>query len=622
MKQLHKIYDVVVVGGGHAGIEAALIAAKMGAKTLLLTINLDTIGLMPCNPAIGGIGKGQLVKEIDALGGEMGRAIDSAGIQFRTLNQTKGPAVRSSRAQADKQLYRLYMKGAVESAQNLDVKEGHAINLIVEDGVVKGVNTVLGQPYYGARTIITTGTFLKGKIHVGFENQSGGRTGEAASNQLSTSLKDLGLTLGRLKTGTPPRIDGKTIDFSKFERQEGDDPIPFSFFTDKIEQRQVPCYIGYTNEKTHEVIRGDLKYSPLYGGMIDGIGPRYCPSIEDKVVKFPDKIQHQIFLEPEGYDTTEYYPNGLSTSLPYETQLKYLRSIEGLEHVEIMRPGYAIEYDFVDPRELNHTLSCKKVPTLFCAGQINGTSGYEEAGAQGLVAGINAVLSIRGEEPFIPGRDEAYMGVMIDDLVIRGADEPYRMFTSRAEHRLILREDNAVFRLYRYSERFQTLKPNQIRLIKELEEQVIDLTAVLKEEQIRPTLDNMAFFETQSWGALRNMITLDRFLKRSGVELEDLDRFCSRDLINLDPKVKIQLTVNMKYEGYIQRAYDEIKRAKKVEHIEIPDQLNIENLESLTGEIKEKLKKHQPRTIGQAMRISGITPAAISVLMIAIRRLG
>jgi len=624
LMNLQKNYDVIVVGGGHAGIEAALIAAKMNVSTLMLTINLDTIGLMPCNPAIGGIAKGQVVKELDALGGEMGKAIDKTGIQFRILNSNKGPAVQSSRAQADKLLYKTHMKEVTENTPNLDVKQSMVTGLIVENNKVIGVKTILNQTIYGKTVILTTGTFLNGLVHVGRSHYSAGRAGEFAAIGLTESLIENGLTVGRLKTGTTPRLDGRTIDFSKLQEQPGDEiPIPFSFYTQKITQKQVSCYITYTNEKTHDLIRGDLKDSPLFAGIIKGIGPRYCPSIEDKVVKFPDKLSHQIFLEPEGYNTVEYYPNGVSTSLPYETQIKYLRSIVGLENVEIMRPGYAIEYDYVDPRELRHSLETKKIENLYLAGQINGTSGYEEAAGQGLMAGINAALKIKGEEPFILTRDESYIGVMIDDLVTIGVDEPYRLFTSRAEHRLLLREDNTMFRLFRHAKKLNLIENNVYELILSLEEQIKYYQTFVSSNHLQPTPELEEMFLKNGWGEFKHVTSLNKFLKRSNTAFEDIKNFKLKDKINVDeihPMVKKEVEVLTKYEGYIEREYEEIERNKKIENTKIPESLDISKLESLTREVKEKLLKHKPQTLGQAMRISGITPAAISVLLIAIKK--
>ena len=510
-----KSYDVLVIGGGHAGCEAALASARMGCSTLLLTINLDTIALMSCNPAIGGLAKGQLVKEIDALGGEMAKNIDVTGIQFRRLNTKKGPAVISSRAQADRQLYRLRMKSVLENQENLELRQASVERLLVESDTIKGVETNFGECFFAKTVIITAGTFLNGLIHIGLNHFPAGRMGDEPSIGLAESLKDLGFDVGRLKTGTTPRLNGNTIDFSRTEMQEGDDPPhPFSFSTEELKQNQVSCYVTYTNTETHEIIRSGLDRSPLFTGVIEGTGARYCPSIEDKVVRFPDRDRHQIFLEPEGYHTVEYYPNGLATSLPLDIQMKMLRAISGLENVEIMRPGYAIEYDYINPIQLKPTLETQRIRNLFHAGQINGTSGYEEAAAQGLVAGINAVLRVQGEEPFILDRSEAYIGVLIDDLVTKGTEEPYRMFTSRAEYRLLLREDNADLRLMEKGYQIGLIKDDVYEKLGMKRKTIRNELKRLKETAVYPRSEvNEKLAQLQS-ASLRNVTTLEGLLKR------------------------------------------------------------------------------------------------------------
>ena len=612
-----RIYDVIVVGAGHAGIEASLAAARMGFDTLMLTLNLDHIGQMSCNPAIGGIGKGHLVKEIDALGGEMARAIDETGIQFRMLNTRKGPAVRASRAQADKALYRQRMKRVLENCDNLTIKQASVEALLCRDGHVLGVESQMGEVFEAKKTILTTGTFLQGVVHVGDRNYSAGRAGDFAAQGLSGSLSALGLRLGRLKTGTCPRLNAHTIDYSRLSIQYGDEkPLPFSFGTERIEQKQIPCHVTYTNPATHEIIRAAIHRSPMYSGVIKSRGPRYCPSIEDKVVRFADKQRHQIFLEPEGYDTVEVYPNGISTSLPLDVQVEMVHSIEGLEDAEIMRPGYAIEYDYVEPTQLKPSLETKAIDSLYLAGQINGTTGYEEAASQGLMAAINAGLSLRGDEPLILSRDQAYIGVLIDDLVTKGTDgEPYRMFTSRAEYRLLLREDNADLRLTELGHRIGLATPEAHARTTRKQEQINELAGRLENTRIHPTPSVQAQLETMNTAPIRNIAPLAQLLRRPEITFRNLAAFCP-DLAEVPFDVGLQAEVSLKYSGYVQRQAEGVKRFQKMENVSLPEDLDYGKINGLSREIMEKLTFVRPRSLGQAYRIAGVTPAAISVLSV------
>ena len=617
-------FDVIVVGGGHAGTEAALASARVGARTLLLTHNIETLGQMSCNPAIGGIGKGHLVKEVDALGGLMAHAIDQGGIQFRILNASKGPAVRATRAQADRVLYKQAVRYQLENTPNLTLFQQEVDDLIVEQEQVVGVVTQMGLKFKAQAVVLTVGTFLGGRIHIGLENYEGGRAGDPPSNALSQRLRALPFNVDRLKTGTPPRIDGKTIDYSQLEAQPGDDPAPVFSFMGKEEQhpQQVSCHITYTSEQTHDIIRGGLDRSPMYSGVIEGVGPRYCPSIEDKIVRFSERNSHQIFVEPEGLTTHEVYPNGISTSLPFDVQMGFVRSIKGFENAVITRPGYAIEYDFFDPRDLKASLETKYMNGLFFAGQINGTTGYEEAAAQGLIAGLNAARLARGKEAWSPRRDEAYIGVMIDDLITRGTQEPYRMFTSRAEFRLMLREDNADLRLTEQGRKLGLVDDVRWQVFCEKQDAIEKEQARLQAAWLRPDSLPEADSTRVLGQAMSKEARLWDLLRRPEVSYDSLLSLPGAGEAVADPKVAEQVEIQAKYAGYIDRQREEIARTQRHEDTRLPPDFDYSAVSGLSAEVQEKLKRHQPETLGQAARIPGLTPAAISLLLVHLKKRG
>lgn len=619
---MNNTFDVIVIGGGHAGTEAALAAARMGARTLLLTHNIETLGQMSCNPAIGGIGKGHLVREIDALGGVMARAIDLAGIQFRRLNASKGPAVRATRAQADRVLYKQAIRQFIETQPNLWVFQQAVDDFIIKDQQMTGVTTQMGLAFYATSVVLTAGTFLAGKIHIGFSNYQGGRAGDPPAMVLAERLRALSLRVDRLKTGTPARIDGRTIDFSQLQAQPGDTPTPVFSFAGKPSDHpmQVNCFITHTNEETHDIIRSGLSRSPLYTGVIEGIGPRYCPSIEDKVVRFADKTSHQIFLEPEGLTTHEFYPNGISTSLPFDLQVKFIRSIKGLENAHMTRPGYAIEYDFFDPRDLQSSLETKAIAGLFFAGQINGTTGYEEAAAQGIIAGINAALKAQHREPWTPRRDEAYIGVLIDDLITCGTQEPYRMFTSRAEYRLILREDNADLRLTEIGYRLGSVGETQWQAFARKRDLIAQEQQRLQDIWIGPESALGKSAEQVLEKPLSREYRILELLRQPDITYEKLMRIENLGLGIDDPEAIEQIEIQAKYAGYIERQQSEIHRQLHHETTVLPKDFDYRQVKGLSAEVCEKLNRTKPETLGIASRIPGVTPSAISLLLVYLKK--